>query len=518
MSKMLSILDHTGKPFSQRPSARADMGEAANRQRGRMRGTYDAASGQADMANHWVNADSYDADSANSRHVRSTLVPRSRYEIGNNGFAAGIARTYATDLVGTGPALQMQTRSDTFNAMVESEWFAWTQAVSFRRKLWCSAHAKHSDGETIGVIRRNPRVRHSVPLDWVIYETEQCQTPYLPYEERGYIDGIKFDEFGNAEWYDILREHPGSGNGYRMEAEQVAAEFVTHWFTMLRPGQHRGVPDVAPTMNLGATARRWREATLTHAEMIAKITVLLETTQLPDGMEPEPPESMSTTELMKGMMTALPDSVKPYQLDPKQPAQTFEMFNRALINEYARPISMPFNKAACDSSSYNYASGRLDHQTYYGHLDVDRADCEELVCDRIFAKWFGWAVRKNGWLGGDPDALSFYASAHSWNWPKHKAVDIEAEADANTTKLETGQASLWEIAADEGSDFDDRVKQMARDYGVKPKEIRRRLLDRHLPEAKQPAAPAATSIDEQVAAALKVLLRRGALNGALNGN
>jgi hypothetical protein len=37
--------------------------------------------------------------------------------------------------------------------------------------------------------------------------------------------------------------------------------------------------------------------------------------------------------------------------------------------------------AACDSISYNYASGRLDHQTYFIALDVERENANVLVVD-----------------------------------------------------------------------------------------------------------------------------------------
>ena len=36
-------------------------------------------------------------------------------------------------------------------------------------------------------------------LDIVLIETEQRQTPMLPFSVPGYIDGIKLDEFGNSE-------------------------------------------------------------------------------------------------------------------------------------------------------------------------------------------------------------------------------------------------------------------------------------------------------------------------------
>ena len=118
----------------------------------------------------------------------------------------------------------------------------------------------HSDGEGLAVIRRNPRVRHPILLDVVLHEAEQFQTPYLRFGEPNHIDGIRFDQFGNPLYYELLREHPGSTSrsAWESAAEEIPSEFVLHWFKLRRPGQHRGVPECSSTLNVGAAARRWR--------------------------------------------------------------------------------------------------------------------------------------------------------------------------------------------------------------------------------------------------------------------
>lgn len=477
MSNRFAIID--GRPslvLSQPKKPRADLAEShakAEASKPRQRATYDAAQDLQDTQNHWASADNFDADSANSPVVRSRLVSRSRYETANNGYSDGIAQTYSTDLVGTGPKLRMQTASPGFNRLVEAEWDRWTKAIGFRRKLWCQAHAKHQDGQGYGIVRRNPKVRHPIKLDYVLYETEQITTPNLPFGTPGYIDGIKFDDFGNPEWYDLIQYHPGGVSGWLNQTpERIPARFVCHWFKLRRPGQHHGIPEMTSTLNLGAGGRRWRESTLTHAELIAKLTVLLKSLMQPADEDADPVTAMSTLDLLTGTMVALPNTVEPIQLDAKQPAATYEMFNRALINEQARCKNMPFNKAACDSSSYNYASGRLDHQTYYGALDVDRADGDDLVLDRLFDVWFDLAVMTFGWLGGNPDAITAGAKAHAWDWPKHPVADLQTEASANSEKLKTGQTTLSRIYSEAGEDFEDDLEVMARDYGVPVDEMR----------------------------------------------
>ena len=108
------LLDLIAKTYDDR--ARKRRAQAAG---GDIHAKYDAAQSSPDFDNYWSNADARDADSANSKNVRARLVQRSRYEVGNNGYADGMVQTHANFVVGTGPKLRMKTRSAGFNAIVE---------------------------------------------------------------------------------------------------------------------------------------------------------------------------------------------------------------------------------------------------------------------------------------------------------------------------------------------------------------------------------------------------------------
>ena len=49
-------------------------------------------------------------------------------------------------------------------------------------------------------------------------------------------------------------------------------------------------------------------------------------------------------------------------------------FKKEILNEIARCLGMPYNISAGNSSGYNYASGRLDHQTYFKAVREGTAD------------------------------------------------------------------------------------------------------------------------------------------------
>jgi len=68
---------------------------------------------------------------------------------------------------------------------------------------------------------------------------------------------------------------------------------------------------------------------------------------------------MTTIDLERRMMTALPAGYKAGQMRAEHPATTYNMFKRALICEMGRCLLLPYGIAAADSSDYNFASGRL---------------------------------------------------------------------------------------------------------------------------------------------------------------
>ncbi len=181
------------------------------------------------------------------------------------------------------------------------------------------AHAKHSDGEAFATMRRNPGLKHEIKLDLVLHEAEQVQTPYLPFGEQGYIDGIKFDEFGNAIFYDILKQHPGTTNAIILTLipEQIPADRVLHWFKLRRPGQHRAVPECASTLNVGVASRRLRESTLTAVDTAAEMALWIETNQQPDTADEVRP--FTTWEIVRRMMNFLPMGWKASQMKSEHP-------------------------------------------------------------------------------------------------------------------------------------------------------------------------------------------------------
>jgi capsid protein len=118
---------------------------------------------------------------------------------------------------------------------------------------------------------------------------------------------------------------------------------------------------------------------------------------------------------------------------------------------------MPFNVAAANSSGYNYASGRLDHQTYFKSIRVDQSHMESRVLDRILHAWFDEAVLIPGLL--PTDIGPFAAWPHQWFWDGHEHVDPAKEARAQAIRLDSFTTTLADEYARRGQDWETQLRQ-----------------------------------------------------------
>lgn len=419
--------------------------------------TFDAARSGTDLDNHWKFSDSLDPDSTHSQQVRHTLIKRSRYEQGSNGIYDGIITTHCNMLIGIGPTLRMLTGNRDFNQLVEREFFKWMQATKLRRTLWAMCHARTGDGESFAVLQNNPGLKNYTQLDVLPIEAEQCQTPLGNVDPTGIVDGIHYDEFNNISAYDILPYHPGASlMFFNQEVETIPASSVVHWYKLKRPGAHRGIPDCTSSLGVGASSRRHREATVAAAETAANYAAVLQSQLSASGSdEPDPVAPFTSIESEKRMLMTLPMGWTANQMRSEHPNATYSDFHRLQVSETARPLSMPYNAAACDSSTYSFASGKLDTLCYRAALDVERQDCNDLVLDPIFAAWFReWTI-----LSDRRDI----PPTHQWDWPTHPVIDAVAEATSTDINLKNGSTTMRQVCSDQGQDFEDQLSIMAED-------------------------------------------------------
>lgn len=428
-----------------------------------LQGRYDIAQTSFENQNHWANADLLSADAANSAAVRQILRSRSRYEVANNSFAHGIVRTLADDLIGAGPVLQLNIDvADTANT-IENHWRQWAAAVNLAGKLRTMALARATDGEVFALLTSRDHLATPVQLDLQIIEADRIASPPESLLADDVVDGIRIDHHNEPAAYCLLKVHPGSSGltvAPAAEYTWIDAPQVIHWFRADRPEQHRGIPLLVPALPILAILRRWTLATVEAAESAANIAMVMHTDAPPEAEAAEV-DPWVTMALARNSAIFAPEGWQPSQMKSEHPNHEYSAFRNALINEAARCVSMPRNIASCDSSGYNYASGRLDHQVYDRSTAVDRAEAEHDILDPLLAAFLRELLLLPGL--GLARQLDRVYWPHAWHWDTRRRVDPAREAMATERLFLRGLLTESEYWAESGRDWEEAMAQKARE-------------------------------------------------------
>lgn len=426
-----------------------------------IRAGYDAARTTDENRNHWVHADGLSANAELSPGERQIMRNRTRYESKNNCYAAGLVRTVANDLIGTGPTLQISAPEPWDASSLETAWREWARKIKLARKLRCMRQSLSRDGEAFAVMFTNPKIDFPIQLDIRLIEADRVTTP--GFIGPNAVDGIIFDEYGNPETYHILKYHPGdTAVGWSMEKDDVPAEYVIHWFRLERAEQQRGAPIMAPANSVFSRLRRYTLAVLGAAEFAASQTGVIESEANAEEIDQEG-EAFDAVEIERNMLTTLPRGYRLSQMKAEQPTTTYAEFKHELIDEAARCENVPSNIAHGNSSAYNYASGRLDNQMFGRSQDVDHSEVEQEVLDRLYAAFVDEAALAGVVPAGFPPLAE---CTHEWFWGGREHVDPAKEANAQATRLALRTTTYAKECAKNGEDWERVFRQAAREQAL----------------------------------------------------
>lgn len=423
---------------------------------------WDAATVSEKTYEAFLNCNSANADACALPAVRQRLRNFARKEVANNSYAKGLTLIVSGDMIGTGPKLQIAEDGLFDASMVEDAFHSWAEEVRLAEKLKSARVAKMVDGETFGFFYRDPSLASSSKLNLRFVESECVSNPYAIGDLAEDVDGVFIDENGDPTKYRVLTEHPGGLYTKRMyEYVDVPAENTIHWYRVDRPGQHRGVSEFAPVLPLFYMLRNYTLSVVRAAEAAASIPFVLYTDNpAVTPYVPHDEDYFTGAKLRPGMMTILPDAWRLGQVNPSQPTTTYPEFKREVLAEIARCFCVPVNVLSGDSSNHNYASGRLDFQTYHKMLDVERKHCESNVLSKIFEHWF----EQTYFRGKSPKYWGFKRIPKAtWLWDGFPHVDPAKEAASISRQLASGTLTYAEVLAKKGVDWKPHFDQLKRE-------------------------------------------------------
>lgn len=242
-----------------------------------------------------------------------------------------------------------------------------------------------------------------------------------------------------------------------------------------RPEQYRGVPMLAPVIEVLKQVSRYTNAELTAAIVKSFYTlfftsngsaselddVLNSTYGEPEGMAPE---DLARIEVGAGTLNLLPPGVDVKSMDASRSMSTFEPFTNILISQLGAAIGVPAEVLLSRfQSSYSAARGALLQAASV--FKTRRRWFARDFCQPVYEAWLAEAIAigrvSAPGYGTDPVITKAWSNA-DWFGPVMGMLDPEKEVRSAALRVKYGYSTGEREAAElTGSDFDSNIDQIA---------------------------------------------------------
>lgn len=442
-------------------SATQDLRETMKSPRQRLRRWEGAETDRLNEA-HWAKAlgDTLNNELAGNL---ATLRNRSENEIASNPIIEGVVETYITDVVGqAGPILEVQSSNMKYNDALERVWREWwampdlAEVLSGPELLKLCVRGGWTAGEFLIqlVQARNPA--GPVGLRLKSLHPRRLETPYELASNDYVVMGVQVNEkTGKPTIYHILKtETFGDFSYLSTDADPIKSENIIHYFEAQEAEQVRGIPWLAPVLQVAADIRDYDAQVLDAARSAAIYGVVLWTDNIEAGFQP----AAGSVDIERRVITTAPAGWKPSQMEPHQPAAQYIDYRHERIREFGRVRGMPFNMVLLDSRRHTYSTARFDGAVYNRNLLAFEGNLERVVMNRLVGLVETEARIARAIPMTRPADVEFV-----WTWPKPPFVDPQKEAGAHKIQLETSTTTVGDILGEKGKTVDQHLKKLERE-------------------------------------------------------
>jgi lambda family phage portal protein len=483
-------------------------------------GSYNGASRSRRSLKEW-NPTNGDADSDILWDL-PYLRERSRDLIRNAPIATGAIGTSIANVVGTGLKLQSRIdaeylgmtddEADAWEDNTEREWrlfseskecdisrtlnFVGLQALAFRQVL--------ENGDVFALLPRKERRRVPYSLKIQLIEADRCcNKDYAPDSETLIAGAEKEAETGAPTAYHFMNQHPGQvrvqkSNAYTWKVVQAfgsntGLRNVLHLYEMLRPGQTRGVPFLAPVMEALKQVSSLSENELMASTVASLFTVFIESDDgeidfdlSSDGMAPETGAKASDPDIKmaNGNIIGLRKNEKISTAAPGRPNAAFEPFFMAIVTQIGAALGIP-KEVLMRAFNSSYSASRASLLEAWRFFRGRRVWLVDNFCQPIYDVWLYEAIASGRISAPGFFAEPMIAKAYSgsiWAGDAPGFIDPAKDIDAAIARINSRISTLdEETTLITGGDFEKNVRQAAKE---------KRMLDKaELSAAPAPAGP-----------------------------
>jgi len=427
-------------------------------------GGYKGASKRRRQTQSWVTSGG-DADTDILLDLPA-LRERSRDLVRNAPIATGAINTATTNVVGSGLKLYPQIDAD-FLGMTLEQKEKWEADTLRRFNLW--AKSKNCDIErTLNFFQMQELVFRSAfengdtfcnlprkavqglpgdqPLRLQLIEADRVCNESFQRDGDKLAGGVERDDDGAPIRYHILKQHPGnmlktkSAEWVKIDAFGQASGLrnILHLYRPLRPGQSRGVPDLAPAIEPLRQLEQYTDAELTAAVVSGMFTVFVKSAS-GAGMGTMGPTSetggSSTDEdykLSAGAIVEMAEGDSIETANPGRPNANFDPFWVSMVRQIGMSLEIPFEILVKHFSS-SYSASRAAMLEAWRFFKNRRQWLGDDFCQEVYTIWLYIEVAEGriaapGFLR---DALTRQAYLGAqWIGPGRGMINEKVEIDA----------------------------------------------------------------------------------------
>jgi|LGOV01.1.fsa_nt_gb lambda family phage portal protein len=465
-------------------------------------GGYTGARTDRRQTYNWGLRDS-DADSAILGDL-PTLRARSRDLERNAPLAAGAINTKVTSIVGTGLKPRAAIDRDILKGLTEEQADAWERAAEREFKLATSSadfdierghgflasqalvlRGVLSAGDIFVNLPRKARPGNPYNLRINFIEADRVCNPDGKPDTATLVAGIDKDADGAPVRCHVTKHHPGNLRNAK-KRQWTPLEFynksgrcqVLHIYRKLRPGQTRGVPDLAPVIELLKQYSKYTDHEVQAAVVSSLFTVFVRnatgspqismpavggTSQTQDQIDTE------GMELGAGSVVGLLPGEDITIADPNRPNTAAEAFLNAMAQQIGVAIELPVELLVKHFTS-SYSASRAALLEAWRFFMTARTWLADQYCQPIWETVITEAVAR-GRLAApgfftDPLVRMAYLGCE-WTGDAMGQLNPVQEVNAAKIKIETGLSTKSrETAALNGGDWERDEKQRAKEQKV----------------------------------------------------
>lgn len=433
---------------------------------------------------------------------RDTAMDRAEDLVANDGLAASATSSLALNVVG-GPGIRPQSRpphkalgiteeqASEFATSAEDAFELWSASAGvdgahFSDIQYLLLHSVVALGEFCQIPLMRQRTGAAFDLCLQTIHPARLRTPY-DLAQRGDINqGVELAE-GAPVAYWVADPPDGmtvngltSSNFKRYERTVGYRPGFFHGFLQDMPERVRGVSVLSPGSQLFRHHADYLDYSLMQAIVTASLAVFVETEdpfsaamrmgRPLDGRSATVDEEPRHQEISPGLFMYGRPGDKPHIIESKNPPPAFDAFVKRVARGIAASTGQPYEVVARDFSETNYSSARaalLEVWKLYRryHAWFVRSYCQSIWEMVLEEAWL------RGMLAVPASAPDYWAARHlwcacAWTPPARGYVDPVKEVTANILALDNNLTTQADLAAEQGKDWEDIMRQRARERGV----------------------------------------------------